>query len=104
MLEAGVPLIEALPARHFAEGHLPGAINLDHDQIPAKAALLPSGRALARVGPQLPGEVVLRAIIDDIGADVLHALHPHGDEALGSSGDGRPGGARGRRASRALQA
>ncbi|MCB1915669.1 MAG: hypothetical protein KDG52_08140 [Rhodocyclaceae bacterium] len=49
-LKAGTPmhLVEALPPRHYAQGHLPGAIRLDHDDVrtlaesrlPAKDALI----------------------------------------------------------------
>lgn len=31
-------LIEALPERYFAESHLPGAINIPHEEIQAQAA------------------------------------------------------------------
>lgn len=47
-LAAGTPLtlIEALPARHYDAGHLPGAINLDHDEVDARApTLLPHREA-----------------------------------------------------------
>lgn len=43
-LEAGddFVLVEALPEKYFAKGHLPGAINLPHDQVATRApALLP---------------------------------------------------------------
>jgi rhodanese-related sulfurtransferase len=41
-----VTLIEALPERHYAQGHLPGAINLPHDQVRERAhALLPDKTA-----------------------------------------------------------
>lgn len=33
-------LVEALPAKYFQEGHLPGAININHDEIRAKATQL----------------------------------------------------------------
>ena len=33
-------LIEALPAKYYAEGHLPGARNLPHDAVKEKAALV----------------------------------------------------------------
>jgi rhodanese-related sulfurtransferase len=38
-LDAGEPLIlvEALPRRHFDAGHLPGAINIPHDEIRERA-------------------------------------------------------------------
>ena len=39
-------LVEALPPRYFAEAHLPGAINLPHDQVDSFAAqLLPDRNA-----------------------------------------------------------
>ena len=35
-------LVEALPAQHYEDGHLPGAINIPHDQVDRLAAdLLP---------------------------------------------------------------
>lgn len=35
-------LVEALPARYFDQGHLPGALNINVDEVKAKApALLP---------------------------------------------------------------
>jgi rhodanese-related sulfurtransferase len=39
-LDAGKPLtlVEALPRRHYDAGHLPGAINIPHDQIRERAA------------------------------------------------------------------
>ena len=40
-------LVEALPARYYDAGHLPGAINIPHDQIKALApSLLPDKSAL----------------------------------------------------------
>jgi rhodanese-related sulfurtransferase len=37
-----VVLVEALPERHFRDAHLPGAINLPHDEVDARApSLLP---------------------------------------------------------------
>jgi rhodanese-related sulfurtransferase len=39
---AAITLVEALPQQYFDEGHLPGAINIPHDQIRARApSLLP---------------------------------------------------------------
>ncbi len=40
LIESGNPLviIEALPKQYFDTGHLPGAINIPHDEVPAKAA------------------------------------------------------------------
>ena len=39
-------LVEALPAGHFAKGHLPGAINLPHDKVREMApSLLPDRNA-----------------------------------------------------------
>jgi len=35
-----ITLVEALPQRYFDDGHLPGAINLPHDEIRARAASL----------------------------------------------------------------
>lgn len=34
-LDNGLPttLVEALPARYYDQGHLPGAVNVPHDQI-----------------------------------------------------------------------
>lgn len=41
-----VTLIEALPASYYADVHLPGAINLPHDQVDALApGLLPDTQA-----------------------------------------------------------
>lgn len=43
-LDAGedLVLVEALPEKHWAKGHIPGALNLPHDRIQALApALLP---------------------------------------------------------------
>ncbi len=34
-------LVEALPEKYFQEGHLPGAININYDEVQAKAAQLP---------------------------------------------------------------
>lgn len=42
----GVTVIEALPASHYEEAHLPGAINLPHDQVDELApGLLPDRQA-----------------------------------------------------------
>ena len=41
-----ITLVEALPQRYFDDGHLPGAINIPHDEIRARAAsLLPDKEA-----------------------------------------------------------
>ena len=41
-----ITLVEALPQKYFDDGHLPGAINLPHDEIRARAAsLLPDREA-----------------------------------------------------------
>jgi len=48
LLDRGEPvtLVEALPAAYFEDAHLPGAINLPHDQVDALApALLPDRSA-----------------------------------------------------------
>jgi|SRR5690606_18642633 len=39
-IDSGIPtvLVEALPRRHFDLGHLPGAINIPHDEISARAS------------------------------------------------------------------
>ncbi len=43
---ARLVLIEALPAKYFQQGHLPGAINIPHDAVDALApALLPDKAA-----------------------------------------------------------
>ncbi len=43
---AGVVLVEALPAKYYREKHLPGALNLPHDQVDALApGLLPDKSA-----------------------------------------------------------
>jgi len=47
-LDRGSPvtLVEALPAKYYEDGHLPGAINIPHDQVDALAAdLLPDKAA-----------------------------------------------------------
>ena len=42
----GVTLAEALPPRYFLDKHLPGALNLPHDQVDALApGLLPDKQA-----------------------------------------------------------
>ena len=49
MLDSGAPitLVEALPQQYFAKQHLPGAINLPHDEVAELAAdLLPDKDAL----------------------------------------------------------
>jgi rhodanese-related sulfurtransferase len=39
-------LVEALPAKYFADGHLPGARHLPHDEVRARAAtVLPDRHA-----------------------------------------------------------
>jgi rhodanese-related sulfurtransferase len=43
---AGVVIVEALPASYYYEEHLPGALNLPHDQVDELApALLPDKEA-----------------------------------------------------------
>lgn len=52
LLESNEPitLVEALPAKYFDEGHLPGAINIPHDQVRELApSLLPDKEALIAV-------------------------------------------------------
>lgn len=41
-LDQGKPvtLVEALPPKYYAEAHLPGAINIPHDQVESLAATL----------------------------------------------------------------
>ena len=49
LLDEGAPLtiVEALPEKYFKHSHLPGAINIPHDQIGALApAMLPNKEAL----------------------------------------------------------
>ncbi|MFC3578027.1 rhodanese-like domain-containing protein [Streptomyces yaanensis] len=42
----GVTLVEALPASYYEEAHLPGAVNLPHDQVDGLAPeLLPDKQA-----------------------------------------------------------
>lgn len=36
--QTAMTLIEALPAKYYQDGHLPGAIQLDHDQLAVQAA------------------------------------------------------------------
>lgn len=45
-LQAGnVALVEALPLRYYASGHLPGALHLPHDEVELRApTLLPDRR------------------------------------------------------------
>jgi rhodanese-related sulfurtransferase len=38
-------LVEALPERHFADAHLPGAVNIPHDAVDELAATLLPDRA-----------------------------------------------------------
>lgn len=48
-LDSGRPitLVEALPERYYVDGHLPGAVNINHDEVEAKASrLLPNKDAL----------------------------------------------------------
>jgi rhodanese-related sulfurtransferase len=41
-----IVIVEALPPRYFADAHLPGALNIPHDQVDALApALLPDKNA-----------------------------------------------------------
>jgi rhodanese-related sulfurtransferase len=35
-----IVIVEALPPRHFADAHLPGALNIPHDQVDALAPRL----------------------------------------------------------------
>jgi rhodanese-related sulfurtransferase len=45
--QAAVTLVEALPPGYYARGHLPGAVNLPHDQVRERAAqVLPDKSAL----------------------------------------------------------
>ncbi len=37
-------LVEALPAKHYDAGHLPGAVNINHDEVTQKAPKLLSDR------------------------------------------------------------
>ncbi|MGD2075501.1 MAG: rhodanese-like domain-containing protein [Gammaproteobacteria bacterium] len=41
-LQAGTPmhLVEALPEKYFREGHLPGAVQLNHDEVRERADVL----------------------------------------------------------------
>lgn len=41
-LEGGeaVTLVEALPEKYYAEGHLPGALQINHDEVAARAPKL----------------------------------------------------------------
>lgn len=46
-LHEAITLVEALPPKYFAAEHLPGAINIPHDEIKEKAAtLLPDKGAM----------------------------------------------------------
>jgi len=49
LLDQGAPMtiVEALPEKYFDHAHLPGAINIPHDQVSALAPkLLPNKKAL----------------------------------------------------------
>ena len=35
--KAAVTLVEALPEKYYAEAHLPGAVNINHDQVASLA-------------------------------------------------------------------
>ena len=51
-LAAGTPMqvVEALPEKYYRKAHLPGAINLPHDQVTERAAeLLPDKQAFVVV-------------------------------------------------------
>ena len=43
--EGGVVLLEALPAEHYEKEHLPGALNLPHDEVDERAPLLVPDKA-----------------------------------------------------------
>ena len=48
LLDAGedIVLVEALPEKYYRDGHLPGALNLPHDDVDARApTLLPDKSA-----------------------------------------------------------
>jgi rhodanese-related sulfurtransferase len=42
-------LIEALPARYYLDAHLPGAINIPHDEIETRAQIVLPNKAAAIV-------------------------------------------------------
>lgn len=44
---ASLTLVEALPRRYYEAGHLPGAVNIPHDEIAERAAVeLPDKQAM----------------------------------------------------------
>ncbi|HEX2215359.1 MAG TPA: rhodanese-like domain-containing protein [Xanthobacteraceae bacterium] len=45
----GAVLLEALPARYYLEGHLPGALHMPHDRVRALAPRLAPDKAAAIV-------------------------------------------------------
>lgn len=51
LLEAGEPisLVEALPPIHYRDGHLPGAVNIPHEDVARRAADLLPDRSAAIV-------------------------------------------------------
>jgi rhodanese-related sulfurtransferase len=64
-----VILVEALPERYYLEQHLPGAINIPHDQVDALApALLPDQGAQIVVycasGPCRNSDIAVRRLVE----------------------------------------
>ena len=72
-LDSGEPitLVEALPAQYFTKHHLPGAINIPHDQVSELAAdLLPDKDALVVVycaNTECKNSTIARAELEQLG-------------------------------------
>lgn len=43
-LQSEVTIIEALPEKYYDDGHLPGAVQINHDELLEKQSLLPEGK------------------------------------------------------------
>lgn len=72
---ARLALVEALPPRYYLQGHLPGAVNLPHDQVvPLAPGLLPDKAATIVTycaGPTCPNSTIAAKALIALGyADV----------------------------------
>ena len=73
MLDSGEPitLVEALPRQYFDKHHLPGAINLPHDEVSERAAeLLPNRDALIVVycaSAECKNSTIAREALEQLG-------------------------------------
>ena len=73
LLDSGeaITLVEALPRQYFAKNHLPGAINLPHDEVEERAAdLLPDRDALIVVycaSTECRNSAIARAALERLG-------------------------------------